>query len=133
MIETAIVSGIGLALVAMCLLACIRVLNEYERGVVFRVVRAMPKPKGPALITVFWPVARMMRVDLRTITRVIELQDIINRDNVSVRVNAVLCFRVAEPMRAFLEVADFLFATSRVALTTLRSIRYATQWIASTR
>jgi regulator of protease activity HflC (stomatin/prohibitin superfamily) len=121
MIYTAIGLGIALALVTLYLLTCIRVLNEYERGVIFRLGRAMPKPKGPGLIIIFWPVDRMMRVDLRTITRVIEPQDIITRDNVSVRVNAVLYFRVVDPMRSVLEVADFLFATSQVALTTLRS------------
>jgi regulator of protease activity HflC (stomatin/prohibitin superfamily) len=122
MIEIAgLVLGITLALVGMCLLTCIRVLNEYERGVIFRLGRAVPEPKGPGLILVFWPVDRMMRVDLRTITKVIEPQDIITRDNVSVRVNAVLYFRVVDPMRSVLEVADFLFATSQVALTTLRS------------
>ena len=122
MIEIAALAlGFALALVGMYFLTCIRVLNEYERGVVFRLGRAMPKPKGPGLILVFWPVDRMMRVDLRTITKVIEPQDIITRDNVSVRVNAVLYFRVVDPMRSVLEVADFLFATSQVALTTLRS------------
>jgi regulator of protease activity HflC (stomatin/prohibitin superfamily) len=121
MMDTAIGPVIALALVALYLLTCIRVLNEYERGVIFRLGRAMPKPKGPGLIMVFWPVDSMMRVDLRTITKVIEPQDIITRDNVSVRVNAVLYFRVVDPMRSVLEVADFLFATSQVALTTLRS------------
>ncbi|AGA26351.1 slipin family protein [Singulisphaera acidiphila] len=122
MIEIAALAlGFALALLGMYLLTCIRVLNEYERGVVFRLGRAMPKPKGPGLILVFWPVDRMMRVDLRTITKVIEPQDVITRDNVSVRVNAVLYFRVVDPMRSVLEVADFLFATSQVALTTLRS------------
>jgi regulator of protease activity HflC (stomatin/prohibitin superfamily) len=121
MIETAIGLGIALALVALYLLTCIRVLNEYERGVIFRLGRAMSGPKGPGLIMVFGPVDRMMRVDLRTITKVIEPQDIITKDNVSVRVNAVLYFRVVDPMRSVLEVADFLFATSQVALTTLRS------------
>ena len=121
MIDSAMGLGCALALVAVYLLTCVRVLNEYERGVVFRLGRAMPKPKGPGLIMVFWPVDRMMRVDLRTITKVIEPQDIITRDNVSVRVNAVLYFRVVDPMRSVLEVADFLFATSQVALTTLRS------------
>ena len=122
MIEIAALAlAFALALVALYLLTCIRVLNEYERGVIFRLGRAMPKPKGPGLIMVFWPVDRMMRVDLRTITKVIEPQDIITRDNVSVRVNAVLYFRVVDPMRSVLEVADFLFATSQVALTTLRS------------
>ncbi len=112
---------IVLALVALYLLSCIRILNEYQRGVVFRLGRVMPAPKGPGLVMVFGPVDRMMRVDLRTIARVIEPQDIITRDNVSVRVNAVLYFRVVDPMRSVLEVADFLFATSQVALTTLRS------------
>jgi regulator of protease activity HflC (stomatin/prohibitin superfamily) len=121
MIETAMVLGGALALVAVYLLTCVRVLNEYERGVVFRLGRVMPDPKGPGLIMVFSPVDRMMRVDLRTITKVIEPQDIITKDNVSVRVNAVLYFRVVDPMRSVLEVADFLFATSQVALTTLRS------------
>jgi regulator of protease activity HflC (stomatin/prohibitin superfamily) len=111
----------GMALVGLYLLSSIRVLNEYERGVIFRLGRAMAKPKGPGLILVFGPVDRMMRVDLRTITKVIEPQDVITRDNVSVRVNAVLYFRVVDPMRSVLEVADFMFATSQVALTTLRS------------
>jgi regulator of protease activity HflC (stomatin/prohibitin superfamily) len=109
------------ASIALYLLSCIRVLNEYERGVLFRLGRVQPKPKGPGLILVFAPIDRMMRVDLRTITKVIEPQDIITRDNVSVRVNAVLYFRVIDPMRSVLEVADFLFSTSQVALTTLRS------------
>ena len=113
--------GIALALLALYLLSCIRVLNEYERGVIFRLGRAMPMPKGPGLIMVFGPVDSMVRVDLRTITKVIEPQDIITKDNVSVRVNAVLYFRVIDPMKSVLEVADFLFATSQVALTTLRS------------
>ncbi len=121
MIVTAIGLGMTLALVALYMLTCIRVLNEYQRGVIFRLGRAMPTPKGPGLIMVFWPVDSMMRVDLRTIAKVIEPQDIITRDNVSVRVNAVLYFRVVDPMRSVLEVADFLFATSQVALTTLRS------------
>jgi regulator of protease activity HflC (stomatin/prohibitin superfamily) len=119
--EMAIGSGIALGLIALYLLTCIRVLNEYERGVIFRLGRAMAKPRGPGLIMVFWPVDAMTRVELRTITKVIEPQDVITRDNVSVRVNAVLYYRVVDPMRSVLEVADFMFATSQVALTTLRS------------
>jgi regulator of protease activity HflC (stomatin/prohibitin superfamily) len=121
LVDAAIGFGIIVALVGMYLASCIRILNEYERGVIFRLGRARPKPKGPGLILVFHPVDRMVRVDLRTITKVIEPQDIITKDNVSVRVNAVLYFRVMDPMRSVLEVADFLFATSQVALTTLRS------------
>jgi regulator of protease activity HflC (stomatin/prohibitin superfamily) len=108
-------------LAALYLLSCVRVLNEYERGVVFRLGRALPKPRGPGLILVFWPVDNLIRVSLRTVARVIEPQDVITKDNVSVRVSAVLYFRVVDPMRAVLEVADFLHATSQVALTTLRS------------
>src|SRR5947209_3303472 len=121
MIYTATGLAIALALAALYLLTCIRVLNEYERAVIFRLGRAMSQPKGPGIIAVFWPIDTMVRVGLRVITKVIEPQDIITRDNVSVRVNAVLYFRVVEPMRSVLEVADFLFATSQVALTTLRS------------
>jgi regulator of protease activity HflC (stomatin/prohibitin superfamily) len=87
MINIAIGLGVTLAAVSLYLASCIRILNEYQRGVVFRLGRAMPAPKGPGLIMVFSPVDSMVRVDLRTITRVIEPQDIITRDNVSVRVN----------------------------------------------
>jgi regulator of protease activity HflC (stomatin/prohibitin superfamily) len=111
----------GLAVVALYLLSCIRVLKEYERGVIFRLGRALPRPKGPGLILVFWPVDTMVRVGLRIVTKVIEPQDVITKDNVSVRVDAVLYFRVVDPMRSVLQVADYLYATSQVALTTLRS------------
>ena len=121
MMYTAIGLGIALALVALYLLTCIRVLTEYERGVIFRLGRVMPKPKGPGLIMVFGPVDRMMRIDLRTVTKVIEPQDVITRDNVSVKVDAVLYYRVVDPMKAVLQVENFMYATSQVALTTLRS------------
>jgi regulator of protease activity HflC (stomatin/prohibitin superfamily) len=121
LLESATAVATSVALVGLYLFSCIRILNEYERAVVFRLGRAMPEPRGPGLIMIFWPVDSMTRVDLRTITKVIEPQDIITRDNVSVRVNAVLYFRVVDPMRSVLEVADFLFATSQVALTALRS------------
>jgi regulator of protease activity HflC (stomatin/prohibitin superfamily) len=110
-----------LGLAALYLLSCVRVLKEYERGVAFRLGRALPRPRGPGLILVFWPVESLVRVGLRTVTKVIEPQDVITKDNVSVRVSAVLYFRVVDPMRAILEVADYLQATSQVALTTLRS------------
>ena len=117
----ALVVGGVLALAALYLLSCLRVLTEYERGVIFRLGRVLPKPKGPGLILVFWPVDVMRRIDLRIVTKVIEPQDVITRDNVSVRVDAVLYFRVIDPMRAVLGVENFLYATSQVALTTLRS------------
>jgi len=121
MMYTAMGLGIALAVVALYLLSCIRVLTEYERGVIFRLGRVMPTPKGPGLIMVFGPVDRMVRIDLRTVTKVIEPQDVITRDNVSVKVDAVLYYKVVDPMRAVLEVANFMYATSQVALTTLRS------------
>ena len=121
MIDIAIGLGIALALVVLYLLSCIRVLKEYERGVIFRLGRVMPKPKGPGLIMVFGPVDRMVRIDLRTVTKVIEPQDVITRDNVSVKVDAVLYYRVVDPMKAVLQVENYMYATSQVALTTLRS------------
>jgi regulator of protease activity HflC (stomatin/prohibitin superfamily) len=121
MMYTAIGLGIALAVVALYLLTCIRVLTEYERGVIFRLGRVMPKPKGPGLIMVFGPVDRMTRIDLRTVTKVIEPQDVITRDNVSVKVDAVLYYRVVDPMKAVLQVENVRYATSQVALTTLRS------------
>jgi regulator of protease activity HflC (stomatin/prohibitin superfamily) len=110
-----------LALGVLYLLSCLRVLTEYERGVIFRLGRVMPKAKGPGWIMVFWPVDRMVRIDLRTVTKVIEPQDVITRDNVSVKVDAVLYYKVVDPMRAVLQVENFMYATSQVALTTLRS------------
>ena len=121
-IETAAIGlGIALALVTLYLLSCIRVLTEYERGVIFRLGRVMAKPKGPGLIMIFGPVDRMVRIDLRTVTKVIEPQDVITKDNVSVKVDAVLYYRVVDPMKAVLQVENYMFATSQVALTTLRS------------
>src|SRR5277367_3188885 len=121
LIDVAIGLGIALAVVVLYLLSCIRVLTEYERGVIFRLGRVMPTPKGPGLIMVFGPVDRMVRIDLRTVTKVIEPQDVITRDNVSVKVDAVLYYKVVDPMRAVLQVENYMFSTSQVALTTLRS------------
>jgi regulator of protease activity HflC (stomatin/prohibitin superfamily) len=108
-------------LIGLYLASCIRVLKEYERAVIFRLGRARAGAKGPGLITIFWPVNSMVRVDLRVVTKVIEPQDVITRDNVSVRVDAVLYFRVIDPMKSVMEVANYLYATAQVALTTLRS------------
>jgi regulator of protease activity HflC (stomatin/prohibitin superfamily) len=103
-------------------LSCIRILFEYQRGVVFRLGRVLPAPKGPGLILVFWPVDRMVRVSLRTHVQDVPSQDVITRDNVSVEVNAVVYFRVIDPMKAILEVENYKFATSQLSQTTLRSI-----------
>ena len=104
------------------LLSCIKVLPEYERGVIFRLGRLLASPKGPGLIFIFWPVDRMVRVSLRTIVHNVPPQDVITRDNVSVKVNAVVYFRVMDPKRAVVEVENFHYATSQLSQTTLRSV-----------
>ncbi|MGH8923381.1 MAG: slipin family protein [Acidimicrobiia bacterium] len=116
--------GIGLAafVVLTILRAAIRILPEYERGVVFRLGRVSGPPRGPGLILLIPIVDRLLRVSLRTVTMDIPPQDIITRDNVTVRVNAVTYFRVLDPHRAILEIEDYRFATSQIAQTTLRSI-----------
>jgi regulator of protease activity HflC (stomatin/prohibitin superfamily) len=121
MFQFAMALLVVVVLVVLYLLTCIRVLNEYERAVVFRLGRVLSTPKGPGLFLLFWPIDRMVSVDLRTVTRVVEPQDVITRDNVSVKVNVVLYFRVVDPMKAVLQVENFLHATTQVALTTLRS------------
>ena len=114
----AMLAGAG----AIALATSLRILKEYERGVVFRLGRARPS-RGPGLIfLVPFGIERMERVSLRIIAMDIPPQDVITRDNVSVKVNAVLYFRVSDPMKAILEIEDFLFATSQLAQTTLRSV-----------
>lgn len=104
------------------LVNCIKILNEYERGVVFRLGRLLPAPKGPGLVLILWPIDRVVRVSLRTIVLDVPPQDIITRDNVSVKVNAVVYFRVFNPNRAIVEVENFHYATSQLSQTTLRSV-----------
>ena len=117
---------IGIVLVVVILaiffLRWIRILNEYERGVIFRLGRLLEEPKGPGLILVFSPIDRMVKVSLRLVALDVPPQDVITRDNVSVKVNAVLFFRVVHPTKAVVEVEDFLYATSQLAQTTLRSV-----------
>jgi regulator of protease activity HflC (stomatin/prohibitin superfamily) len=105
----------------MVLSSAVRVLREYERGVVFRLGRLVGS-RGPGLILLIPLIDRMVKVSLRTVVMDIPSQDVITRDNVSVKVNAVLYFRVMDPSRAITEVEDFLFATSQLAQTTLRSV-----------
>jgi regulator of protease activity HflC (stomatin/prohibitin superfamily) len=109
-------------LIALYLISSIKILNEYERGVIFRVGKLLPQAKGPGIILVFRPIDRMVRVSLRTIVLDVPPQDIITRDNVSVKVNAVVYFRVIEPQKAVVEVENFLYATSQLSQTTLRSV-----------
>src|ERR1700758_1095958 len=100
----------------------IKILTEYERGVIFRLGHVLPTPKGPGVILVFRPFDRMVRISLRVDTIEVPPQDVITRDNVTVKVNAVLYFRVIEPRLAVVEVSNFLYATSQLAQTTLRSV-----------
>ena len=100
----------------------IKILSEYERGVIFRLGKLLPAPKGPGVILVFPPIDRLVRVSLRTIVMDVPPQDVITKDNVSVKVNAVVYFRVMEPDRSIVEVEDFHYATSQLAQTTLRSV-----------
>jgi regulator of protease activity HflC (stomatin/prohibitin superfamily) len=103
-------------------MAAIKVLREYERGIVFRLGRLFPQPKGPGLIFLIPIVDRMVRVDLRTITLNIPPQEVITKDNVPVRVNAVAYFRIVAPQDAIVQVENFMVATSQIAQTTLRSV-----------
>jgi len=114
--------GVFVALVVLYFLSCIRILFEYQRGVIFRLGRVLGAPKGPGLILVFWPIDRMVRVGLRTIVHAVSPQDVITRDNVSVKVNAVVYFRVIDAMKAVLEVENYHYATDQLSLTTLRSV-----------
>ncbi|WP_461210821.1 slipin family protein [Desulfocurvus sp. DL9XJH121] len=111
----------ALVLVVLFLAASLRVLNEYERAVVFRLGRILTA-KGPGLIILIPVIDRMIRVGLRVITLDVPNQDVITRDNVSIKVNAVVYFRVVDPVRAIVEVEDFMYATSQLAQTTLRSV-----------
>ena len=108
--------------VLFLLLSAVRILREYERGVIFRLGKLLPEPKGPGLIFVFAPIDRMVRVSLRTIVLDVPPQDIITRDNVSVKVNAVVFFRVMNPLHAIVSVENYHYATSQLAQTTLRSV-----------
>lgn len=111
-----------LLVVAAYILSCLKVLNEYERGVIFRLGKLLPEPKGPGLVFVFLPIDRMVRVSLRTVVMDVPPQDVITRDNVSVKVNAVVYFRVMDSRRAIVEVESYHYATSQLAQTTLRSV-----------
>ncbi len=113
---------IAVIIVLIWLFNSLNVLREYERGVIFRIGRLMGVPKGPGLIWVIWPIDRIVRVSLRTITMDVPTQDVITKDNVSVKVNAVVYFRVVAPIRAIVEVENYLFAASQLAQTRLRSV-----------
>jgi len=112
---------IPILIVAQYLFSSIKILAEYERGVIFRLGRVLPAPKGPGVILVFSPIDRMNRISLRIEAMEVPPQDVVTKDNVTVKVNAVVYFRVVDPTKAVIEVSNFLYATSQVAQTTLRS------------
>jgi regulator of protease activity HflC (stomatin/prohibitin superfamily) len=111
-----------LVLLVLYVISSIQILNEYERAVVFRLGKLLPQPKGPGVVLVFRPIDRYVRMSLRTVVLDVPPQDIITRDNVSVKVNAVVYFRVLEPSKAVVEVENYMYATSQLAQTTLRSV-----------
>jgi regulator of protease activity HflC (stomatin/prohibitin superfamily) len=117
-----ILVAILLFLVVLFLISAIKVAREYERGIIFRLGRLLPEPKGPGLFLLIPIVDRMVKVDLRTITLNIPPQEVITKDNVPVRVNAVAYFRIVEPKNAIVQVENFMVATSQIAQTTLRSV-----------
>jgi regulator of protease activity HflC (stomatin/prohibitin superfamily) len=118
-ISPALVFGV---LVILYLLTSIQILSEYERGVIFRLGKLLPQPKGPGVILVFRPIDRIVRLSLRTLVHDVPPQDVITRDNVSVKVSAVVYFRVIDPRKAVVEVENYLYATSQLSQTTLRSV-----------
>ncbi len=110
------------AIIVFVLSKWVNILKEYERAVIFRLGRVLREPKGPGLIFVLWPIDRMVRVSLRVVVHDIPPQDVITRDNVSVKVNAVVYFRVMNPVKSVIEVENYIYATSQLAQTTLRSV-----------
>jgi regulator of protease activity HflC (stomatin/prohibitin superfamily) len=113
---------IPVIVIIIYLLSSIKILAEYERGVIFRLGRVLPQPKGPGVIFVFAPIDRIARMSLRVEAMEVPSQDVVTRDNVTVKVNAVLYFRIVDPTKAVIEVANYLYATSQLAQTTLRSV-----------
>ena len=111
-----------LGILLLYLFSVINILREYERGVIFRLGRLLPQAKGPGIILVFWPIDRIQKVSLRTVTMDVPPQDVITRDNVTVKVNAIIYFRVLDANKAIVSVENYLFATSQLAQTTLRSV-----------
>src|SRR5581483_7011281 len=113
---------IVIVILVFYLISSVKILAEYERGVIFRLGRVLPEPKGPGIILVFAPLDRMVRISLRIEAMEVPPQDLVTRDNVTVKVNAVIYFRVIDPIKAVLEVTNFLYATSQLSQTTLRSV-----------
>jgi regulator of protease activity HflC (stomatin/prohibitin superfamily) len=117
-----VIVAVILFLLVLFLISAVKVAREYERGIIFRLGRLLPQPKGPGLFLLIPIVDRMVKVDLRTVTLNIPPQEVITKDNVPVRVNAVAYFRIVEPKNAIVQVENFMVATSQIAQTTLRSV-----------
>jgi regulator of protease activity HflC (stomatin/prohibitin superfamily) len=113
---------IVIVILVFYLISSVKILAEYERGVIFRLGRVLREPKGPGIILVFAPLDRIVRTSLRVEAMEVPPQDLVTRDNVTVKVNAVIYFRVVDPIKAVVEVTNFLYATSQLAQTTLRSV-----------
>jgi regulator of protease activity HflC (stomatin/prohibitin superfamily) len=113
---------IAVIIIGIYLLSSIKVLREYERGVIFRIGRMLPQPKGPGIILVFWPIDTITRISLRQEALEVPPQDTITRDNVTLKVNAVITLRVIDPNKAVVAVSNYLYQTSLFAQTTLRSV-----------
>jgi regulator of protease activity HflC (stomatin/prohibitin superfamily) len=113
---------IAIVVIVVYLLSSIKILAEYERGVIFRLGRVLGSPKGPGVILVFAPIDRIVRISLRLEAMEVPAQDVVTRDNVTVKVNAVIYFRIVDPTKAVIEVANYLYATSQLSQTTLRSV-----------
>jgi regulator of protease activity HflC (stomatin/prohibitin superfamily) len=117
-----VILGVVIFLIVLFLFSAIKVAREYERGIIFRLGRLLPEPKGPGLFLLIPVVDRMVKVDLRTITLTVPPQEVITKDNVPVRVNAVAYFRIVAPKDAIVQIENFMVATSQIAQTTLRSV-----------
>ena len=111
-----------IVIVLLYIVSSVKILRQYEKGVIFRLGRLLPDPKGPGIILVFWPIDQIERVSLRTVTFDVPSQDVITRDNVTVKVNAIVYFRVVDANKAIVSVENYLYATSQLAQTTLRSV-----------
>jgi regulator of protease activity HflC (stomatin/prohibitin superfamily) len=115
-------SLIPILVIVIYLISSIKILAEYERGVIFRLGRVLSQPKGPGVILVFAPIDRIVRISLRVEAMEVPAQDVVTRDNVTLKVNAVIYFRIVDPTKAVIEIANYLYATSQLAQTTLRSV-----------
>jgi regulator of protease activity HflC (stomatin/prohibitin superfamily) len=122
LIDLSSFTAIAIIIVVIYLMSSIKILREYERGVIFRLGRVLGKPKGPGVILVFAPIDRIVRISLRVDAMEVPPQDLVTRDNVTVKVNAVIYWRVVDPTLAVIEVSNFTYATSQLAQTTLRSV-----------